>query len=322
MKPSVSVLLPAYNAGPFVEGTVRSVQGQTFAGWEIVACDDCSSDETVVRLEALSRADDRIRVFRNDRNRGVTGNWNECLRRATGTLVMKIDADDAFRPRTLEELVEALEDPAVVGAGVRTLTCGEDLEPIGGFPADDAMRGAGIDPFSDHVKPCADWYAVASHGHQLWAGDGVMLRRERLEEMGGLDERFGCASDTDLIARVLEGPGKFAHRRYVGVLYRTVESSVSHESRRNNWLYWEGTVTSLVSLARYRRENEVPRGLRMRYADLWRRWHGPGASDRRGRELPGEMLEKLEDVMREVPPPPLKDRLLRRARVAISRVPV
>jgi glycosyltransferase involved in cell wall biosynthesis len=319
----VSVLLPAFHAESYVDVTVESVVNQTLGDWELVAVDDCSPDGTYELLEAWSERDSRIRVRRNSRNRGVTGNWNECLSDARGDLIIKIDADDVHRPRTLELLAKALEAPAVVGAGLRTMMCSETLEPFDGWPADDVMRDAGINPYEDHVLPCAQWYELASRGHQLWAGDGVMIRRTALDAAGGLDERFGCASDTDLIWRVLEGGGNFAHRAYVGVLYRMVASSVSHQSRRQNWLTWEGTVASLLSIARQRKTARVvPRWRRMRYVSLWDRWMRGESSGEVGRTLPAAMAEKLRSAMADVPAPPLKDLAIWRARNVLSRVVV
>ena len=82
--PRVSVLLPAYNAERFVDAAVESIRAQTFADWEIVAVDDCSRDETPARLRAWAEREPRLRYSRNPSNRGMTGNWNECLARARG----------------------------------------------------------------------------------------------------------------------------------------------------------------------------------------------------------------------------------------------
>ncbi len=102
-----------------MDTAVESVRAQTFQDWEIIAVDDASLTGRSNSLQAWAARDARIRVWRNPSNRGVTGNWNECLRRARGDLVVKIDADDAWRPRTLEELTTEMGDPSVIGSGVR-----------------------------------------------------------------------------------------------------------------------------------------------------------------------------------------------------------
>src|SRR5687768_8586869 len=115
----VSVLIPAYNAAPWIEAAVESVRRQTFADWEIVAVDDASTDDTHALLRSF--AGPQVRVERNAQNLGMTANWNRCLSFATGDLVLKLDADDVLKPRALELLAGGFADDAVVAAGIRSL---------------------------------------------------------------------------------------------------------------------------------------------------------------------------------------------------------
>jgi glycosyltransferase involved in cell wall biosynthesis len=306
-RPTVSVLVPAYNAERFVDAAVESVRAQTFADWEIVAVDDCSTDGTHIRLQEWAAREPRLHYWRNAVNRGMTANWNECLAHAGGELVLKLDADDVLRPRTLELLAGSLADPTTVGAGVRTLLCTEELEPYGALPADDAMLRSDFDPYKDRVYPCAQWYAVAAAGQQLWHSCAVMTRRALLVERG-YDERLGCASDTELVWRLLEQPGRFAHHGYVGVLYRTVAGSVSDQFRANNWLTWEGCCANLLSLYRHRSQ-KPSRAMRGRYAYLWHRWHAFRRSAAAA-ALPAPLRHNLDAIVAELQAPPLVDRLL------------
>jgi glycosyltransferase involved in cell wall biosynthesis len=312
--PRVSVLVPAYNAERYVDDAMRSIAAQTFGDWEVVAVDDHSSDRTFEILSGWEAREPRVRVFRNDNNAGMTANWNLALAKATGELVVKLDADDAFRPRTLEVLVGAMGESGVVGAAVRTLCCDENLEPFDGMPGDDAMRRGGIDPYVDATRDCADFYRIAGYGEQLWHSCALILPREFLVDSGGYDEHFGCASDTELGWRALEQPGRFAHRAYVGVLYRIVSSSVSAVFRSNGWLTWEAVAANLLSLHRLGARRVLPRRLRYRYAAQWELWQS--AVDRNKKSLP--IYPKLADVVGHLRKPPLGDRLLVRTRSAIS----
>jgi glycosyltransferase involved in cell wall biosynthesis len=315
------VLLPAYNAERFVDAAVQSVVGQTFTDWEVVAVDDASRDGTHQRLLDWAARDARIRVARNERNLGMTGNWNACLAHAAGDLVIKLDADDAFRPRTLELLVEALADTEVIGAGVRTLLCSEDMEPVDGMPADDAMTRQGLDPYKDQDYPCEAWYAFAALGEQLWHSCAVMVRRNTLVARHGYEERLGCASDSELVWYLLEQPARFAHRSYVGVLYRTVAGSVSDQFRARNWLTWEGTAANLLSLHRYRQGRPLSRALRMYFVQSWERWQRFRASPEAA-ALPVDVRGKLEGLTAGVKPPPLWDRFVWSARQWLHRLHV
>ena len=309
MRARVSVLLPAYNAAPWVGTAIESVQRQTFGDWEIVAVDDASTDATPAILRGF--ASTNVRVEQNRRNLGMTANWNRCLSLAEGELVLKLDADDALKPRALEMLVQAFGDGAVA-AGIRSLQCDASLEPYDGIQGDDAMQRNGIDPYRDSVHPGHRWYDIAAMGFQLWSSSAFMVRRDFLEISGGWDERFGCASDTELIWRVLESGRPVAHRGAVGALYRVRPGSISDEYRTRGWLTWEAVAANLLSLSRVRARRPLRRGLRMHYVRLWERWH------RSARELPQSLCAKLDDVVEHIPPPPLADRVMTRVRDRVS----
>lgn len=310
MHPRISVLIPAFNADEWVATAIESVRSQTFSDWEIVAVDDASSDRTAEILRSFSAP--RVRVEQNAANLGMTANWNRCLSLATGDLVMKLDADDALKPRALELLAEALEDPAVIGAGIRSLQCDAALEPFDGIQGDDAMQRNGIDPYRDAVHAGERWYDVAGMGYQLWSSSAFAWRRDFLVAAGGWDERFGCASDSELMWRTLEDGRPVAHRGAVGTLYRVRPGSISDEYRSRGWLTWEATAANLLSLSRVRARRALRRSMRMHYVRLWDRWH------RSQKTLPDALCGKLEDAVAGVSPPTWADRVMTRIRDTAS----
>lgn len=303
--PKVSVLVPAFNAERFVDDAIQSMAAQTFSDWEIVAVDDASTDRTHEILAGWAARDARVRVWRNEKNLGMTGNWNACLSDASGELVLKLDADDVLRPRALELLVEATKRPGVTGAAVRSLVCSEDLEPISSIPGDGAMENGGIDPLTDHDLPASRWMAIAAMGHQLWASSAVMTDRNWMTAARGWDERFGCASDTDWILRILRREGTFAHRAYVGLRYRQTPDSVSEEFRRLGWLEWESLAVQLANFEALGSRGQF-RLARQRRTYLWRRL---AELRRSGAQLPEDARRKLEGVFDELTAPPVRDRV-------------
>ena len=305
MSARFSILIPAFNAAKYVAEAIESVRAQTFGDYEIVAVDDASTDGTLDVLRSFPN----VRLEQNPRNLGMTANWNRCLALATGEIVLKLDADDALKPRALESLAAAFEDPGVVAAGMRSLQCDEALEPFDGIMGDDAMQRSGINPYRDSVHDGARWYDIAALGNQLWSSSAFAFRRGIVD---GWDERFGCASDTELMWRVMELGRPIAHRGAVGTLYRVRPGSISDEYRSRGWLTWEGVAGNLLSLSRVRAQKPLKRALRMHYVRLWRRWHGSK------RELPDAICTKLDDVVRHIPPPPLADTVMTRARDAVS----
>jgi succinoglycan biosynthesis protein ExoO len=106
LHPFVSILIPLYNSAATIERAVRSAQAQTLANIEILVADDASTDDGAARVEAMAASDPRIRVFRFAENGGKPRAMNSLIAASRGEWVAVLDADDAFRPRRLEVLIE------------------------------------------------------------------------------------------------------------------------------------------------------------------------------------------------------------------------
>jgi glycosyltransferase involved in cell wall biosynthesis len=109
MAPRVSVVIPAYNAAPFLRETLDSVMSQTCRDFEVVVVDDGSIDDTAGIAESYGA---RVRVIRTP-NRGVARARNTGIEEAKGEFVAFLDSDDLWRP---DKLARQL---AVVGAESR-----------------------------------------------------------------------------------------------------------------------------------------------------------------------------------------------------------
>lgn len=111
--PLASVCIPAYNNAAYISETIESVLKQTYENLELVICDDQSKDDTVKVIETFK--DPRIRLIKNEKNLGMSGNWNNCLSHCKGEFIKLICADDVLAPEALEKEVQALIDhPSVV----------------------------------------------------------------------------------------------------------------------------------------------------------------------------------------------------------------
>ena len=108
-KPTVSVILPVYNAELFIEDAVKSIQNQTLTDWELLIVDDCSTDQTREVLTKLAHADSRIKVFLNSKNKGMAKSLNTLIPKTRGTYIARMDADDISLPNRFEKQVALLE---------------------------------------------------------------------------------------------------------------------------------------------------------------------------------------------------------------------
>lgn len=105
-KPLVSVVMPAYNAASTIIDSIKSVQQQSYANWELLVVDDCSMDNTVVVVRALSVKDSRIKLIVLDANSGRPAHpRNVGIKEAAGELIAFLDADDEWTSAKLEKQV-------------------------------------------------------------------------------------------------------------------------------------------------------------------------------------------------------------------------
>ena len=100
--PKISILVPVYNAQDFISVAIMSLLAQTWQNIEIIAVDDCSSDESIDILELFAKKDKRLRVVRNEVNIGAYGTRNKALSLATGEFITVHDSDDWSHPQMLE----------------------------------------------------------------------------------------------------------------------------------------------------------------------------------------------------------------------------
>ena len=103
----VSIITPCYNAELCIEETIQSVLSQTYLNWELLICDDCSTDQTVEIILQYCQRDSRIKLFKTNQNTGSPSQpRNIALDAAHGDYLAFLDADDVWYPRKLEEQLD------------------------------------------------------------------------------------------------------------------------------------------------------------------------------------------------------------------------
>lgn len=103
---SVSIITPAFNSEKFIAETILSVQAQTYQDWEMLIIDDCSTDKTAEIVASFQEKDSRIKLFKNETNRGSAYSRNLALRNAKGKWIAFLDSDDVWHPEKLERQIE------------------------------------------------------------------------------------------------------------------------------------------------------------------------------------------------------------------------
>ena len=83
----VSVLIGVYNCSSTVLNAIHSIQTQTYTNWELIICDDGSTDNTLEIVEKEAASDSRLIVIINNTNQGLNITLNRCLEIASGVFV-------------------------------------------------------------------------------------------------------------------------------------------------------------------------------------------------------------------------------------------
>jgi len=112
-KVKVSVCLPTYNGARFIHSAIESVLNQSFADFELIVCDDASTDSTLELVCGIH--DERLHVYRNSDRLGLVGNWNRCLELISGDYVVLMHQDDLMHVNNLAHKVALLDGYPAVG---------------------------------------------------------------------------------------------------------------------------------------------------------------------------------------------------------------
>lgn len=106
----VSIIMGIYNCAVTLPEAIDSIVAQTFTDWELILCDDGSSDNTYEIAEAyLKKLPGKIILIKNDENKGLNHTLNRCLEIAHGEYIARMDGDDISLPTRLEKEADFLD---------------------------------------------------------------------------------------------------------------------------------------------------------------------------------------------------------------------
>ena len=98
----ISIVMPLYNSERFLADAIDSVLNQSFSDWELIICDDGSTDNSYRLASKYSKKDARIVLLKNNFTKGASGARNTCIRHARGRYIAFLDSDDLWHHNKLE----------------------------------------------------------------------------------------------------------------------------------------------------------------------------------------------------------------------------
>lgn len=232
----VSVILPTFNRAYCIGRTIDSVLAQTFTRWELIICDDASTDDTRLVAQSYCENDSRIRYHRNSRNQGLPCNRNTGAALSGGELIYFIEDDVVIEPDCLEALVATfhqLESAGihVGGIGPRTF----EPEKKGRLILLERHVGNRMRKRMNGPSLIDRWTGLMYQNFALDGGEVMetvlvpswsLFSKKALDEIGGYEERaynrFNYShEETDFFLRLRKNgyklyfqPGAVAHHQH------------------------------------------------------------------------------------------------------------
>jgi len=185
--PAISVVIPCYNSGAFIEGALEQLSRQTFRDFEVVIVDDGSSpDEAAFAREVAARW--RVPCLRQE-NAGPGAARNRGAAAAKGTWIAFLDVDDIWDPSKLAEQI-------VAGDGRDLVLCDTQTASKDGTFCERHRWSAygGADVFGEAILR-GDVYSITS---------AIFIRAEAFRALGGFDERLRFLEDHHLLYRAVK----------------------------------------------------------------------------------------------------------------------
>ena len=108
-KRKISIVMAIYNCAPTLKEAIDSILAQTYTDWELIMCDDGSTDDTLSIAESYAGKYDNILVIRNESNKGLPYSLNHCIEYAQGDFIARMDGDDISLPNRFEVEMALLE---------------------------------------------------------------------------------------------------------------------------------------------------------------------------------------------------------------------
>jgi len=190
--PHISVILSVFNGGSFLVESVESVLNQRYTDFEFLIMDDCSTDESLSYLNSIR--DERVRIFRQEKNRSLFPCLNELIAYSKGELIKIWSQDDIMYPRCLGVTAAFHKEHPGIGFS---------------YSGRDTIDERGVLKPNSHVDKTPDIISPELHARIAFytgsiAGNiaNVCINKSALEKVGLFHEDMTIVADFDMWVRL------------------------------------------------------------------------------------------------------------------------
>lgn len=241
-RPSISVIIPAFNVSQYISEALDSVFNQDFNDFEIIVVNDGSHD-TVELERVLEPYQERI-IYLKHENKGASATRNTALRIARGKYIAFLDADDVWLNNKLSEQVEFIQSGSYDLVYADAFLIGESPWPPGTTFMDKSPSVGEVTLESLLALGCCVLTST------------VLAKRQAVLDAGMFDEQVRCTEDFDLWIRMALSGNRFGYQREVlaQYRYRADSTSASRLNQQENALRVLDLVRTRKNLTERERE--------------------------------------------------------------------
>ena len=221
MTPLVTICLPVFNSSEYLQEAILSVLNQSYPRIQIIAIDDCSSDNSYEIIK--SHESSNFIVHKNSNNLGMVENWNKCIALADGKYIKMMGADDVLMPDCLAKQVAILESQNVDMVSSNRFLISSTGKTILKLKY----------PLLGFIPPNLALRKLVSAGRNI-IGEPVacLIRKDALERVGGFSAINRYVIDIATWAKLIKTNGLFAMDEYL-CSFRISNTSISSKEGFN-----------------------------------------------------------------------------------------
>jgi len=180
----ISVLMSVYNNENTVGKAIDSILTQNFKNFEFLINDDCSTDATLNIIDSYAKKDNRVKIFKNKENHGLTKSLNYLITQASGSFIARQDGDDISFMNRLTHQINFIKNENI-----------------------DACSSRAIIKKSKRIIPNYSYYLppkLVIKAKNPFVHGTIMIKKSVLMKLGGYNEKFYYAQDYKLMKDLIE----------------------------------------------------------------------------------------------------------------------
>ena len=188
----ISICIPTYNQGLYLEKAIRSANSQTFKPYEIIVSNDCSTDNTSDILDRLATEIPNLKILHQPVNIGISANVNASLKKAESDFIIRLDSDDYLSPDYSEKMLKMMLDYPEAGYGHCAI---QEIDQNGNLLNERSLSRKIVFQSSDEaLKAAIKGYKVSANI--------LMFRKSALESVNFISSTANFAEDFYMTAQM------------------------------------------------------------------------------------------------------------------------